>query len=124
MSGLAIRVCESLNLPTSLVHCDETSDGEEVFVEAAPEGDPAGVAVAFAHEEAAEAGEVTEEVSDCRELSFAERSEHLQPDRRDHSGGGEIGRGRGDRLQLQQSHGQYAGEGGDRFEAMASPLTL
>ena len=55
---------QTLNLPTSLVHCDEFTDGEEEFVEAASECEPAGVAVAFAHEEAAEAGEVAEEVAD------------------------------------------------------------
>ncbi|MCX7395092.1 MAG: hypothetical protein NTW75_13320, partial [Planctomycetales bacterium] len=47
-----------LNLPTFLVHCGVATDGEEEFIEAAPEGEPAGVTVAFAHQEATEAGEV------------------------------------------------------------------
>jgi len=68
---------QPLNLPTFLVHCGVATDGEEEFIEAAPEGEPAGVTVAFAHQEATEAGEVAEEVSDCRQLSFAERGEHL-----------------------------------------------
>ena len=95
----------ALFLPTFLVHCGVATDGEEEFVEAAPEGEPAGVTVAFAHQEAAEAGEVAKEVSDCRQLSFAERGEHLQPDRRDDSGGGKVGVGGGDGFQLQQSRG-------------------
>ena len=107
-----------LNLPTFLVHCGVATDGEEEFIEAAPEGEPAGVTVAFAHQEATEAGEVAEEVSDCRQLSFAERGEHLQPDRRDDSGGGKVGVCGGDGFQLQQSHGQHAGEARDRFEAV------
>ena len=107
-----------LNLPTFLVHCGVATDGEEEFIEAAPEGEPAGVTVAFAHQEATEAGEVAEEVSDCRPLSFAERGEHLQPDRRDDSVGGKVGVGGGDGFQLQQSHGQHAGEARNRFEAM------
>ena len=103
-------------ITTFLVHCVVATDGEDEFVEAAPEGEPAGgVAVAFAHQEA---GEVAEEVSDCRPLSFAERGEHLQPDRRDDSVGGKVGVGGGDGFQLQQSHGQHAGEARDRFEAM------
>ena len=89
---------ERLFLPTFLVHCGVSAYGEEELVEAAPECEPAGVAVAFAQEEAAE---VAEEVADHGPLSFAERAEHLQPDCRDDSGGGKVGRGGGDRLQLQ-----------------------
>lgn len=110
---------ERLFLPTFLVDCDETSDGEEEFVEGAPGGEPAGVAVALAHQEAVEAREVAEEVSNRREFSFAQGAEHLQPDRGNHARGREVGMCRGHRLQLQQSHGQHAGEARDRFEAMS-----
>ena len=76
-----------------------------------------GLPVALSQEEAAEAREVAEEVSNRGPLSLAERTEPLQPDGRDDSGGGEVGRDGGDRLQWQQSHGQHAGEARDRFEA-------
>ena len=66
-------------LPTSLVHCGVATDGEEEFVGTAPEGDPTGVAVAFSQEEAAEAREVAEEVSNRGPFSFAGGTEHLQP---------------------------------------------
>ena len=80
-----------LNLPASLVHGDEPFDGEEEFVEAAPVGEPTGVAVVLAQQAAAEAGEVADEVSDGGQLSLAERAEHFPPDRRDDSRGGEVG---------------------------------
>ena len=83
---------------------------------AVSEGEPAGFAVAVAHQEA---GEVAEEVSNRRQLSFAERAEHLQPDRRDDSGGGRAGRDDG--LQLQQTDSQHAGQARDRFEPMGFP---
>ena len=49
--------------------------GEEEFVEAVPGGESAGVAVALSHEEAAEAREVTKEISNRGQLSFAEGTE-------------------------------------------------
>ena len=109
---------EPLNLPTFLFHSDETTDGEDEFVEAAPEGDPAGVAVAFAHQEAAESGEVVEDIADGGQLSFAQGTEHFQPELRDYVFGGKVGVSDRNRLELQQAHGQHAGEARDRFEPM------
>ena len=53
----------TLILPTSVLHADVASDGGEEFFGAAPEGDPAGFAIAGAHQEAAEAGQVAVELS-------------------------------------------------------------
>jgi hypothetical protein len=56
------------------------ADGEEEFVGAAPQSDPAGFAVACAHQEAAEAGQVTIEVADGDDRDLAQGPQHLQPD--------------------------------------------
>ena len=108
----------ALELTHILFHRDEPTDGEDEFVEAAPEGDPAGVAVAFAHQEATESGEVSKEVADGGQLSLPQRAEHFQPEFRDHAFGGKVGVSGRNRLELQPAHGQHAGEARDRFESM------
>ena len=106
------------NLPTVLFHGDEAADGEDEFFEASLEGDPAGVAVAFAQQEAAESGEVAEEIADGGQLLFAKLTEHFRPELRDHLYCGKVGVSDRNRLELQQAHRQHAGEARDRFESI------
>ena len=51
-------------LPTSLSRLANSAEYEQEFFEAAPQGDPAGGAVAFAAEVAAQAGQVSHELVD------------------------------------------------------------
>jgi hypothetical protein len=52
-----------LSLPTFFIGPLNSAEAEDEFIEPAPDGDPPGVAVAFATQEAAELGDFAEKIS-------------------------------------------------------------
>ncbi len=102
------------------MHGIVASEGQEEFVEAAPDRDPAGFAVAFAKEEAAEAGEVAEEVAECGDLRpLSQRAKHRQPGLGDDVLSRQVGLGTGQCFELHEADGEHAGQAGHRFQTMS-----
>ena len=62
---------EALPLPTFL-SCIMSSEAQDEFIEAAPEGLPAGLSVAFSAQVTSQAGQFSNEVVDCDDRAFSE----------------------------------------------------
>ena len=107
-------------LPTSSLSGIEGAEAGEEGFEAAPDGLPAGFAIALAAQEAAQAGEGAEEVADGVEGAGASEdlAEAIGPARWHDFRGGAIGSCAGDEFHLQQSHSQHGDQADDRLQSL------
>jgi hypothetical protein len=71
-----------LKLPTFISRGVGASHAEQELCQPAPNRDPAGFSVTFSHQESAQSGEMTKEVSNRENRFAAQGAKHRQPDSR------------------------------------------
>ena len=106
---------EALALPTFLSSSMVASEGEEEFVEAAPEGDPAGFAVAFAAQVTTESGEFADEIANGDDRASPQSPQHVEPFAGDAGFRGFVGAFAGGVFQLHQPDGDHTQQPGNGF---------
>ena len=115
---------QSSSSTISLLSRIEGAEAGKSGFEAAPDGLPAGFAVALPAKEAARAGQGAREVTGGVEGAgaFEDAAESVDPAGRDDFGGGSIQSGLSDELPLQQSRGQPADQANDGFRPVRGAI--